>query len=124
MKTKAYPKYKPSGVEWLGDVPEHWEVKKLKHVSDTSTGFAFSSDDYTDDGIPLIRIGDICPDGNIDIENAKKLPIEYLRIYRESIIKKGDILMAMTGATIGKAGQYQFDEPGLLNQRVCKFVPM
>lgn len=32
--------------------------------------------------------------------------------------------MAMTGATIGKAGQYQFDEPGLLNQRVCKFVPL
>jgi len=32
MKTKAYPKYKPSGVEWLGDVPEHWEVKKLKQT--------------------------------------------------------------------------------------------
>jgi type I restriction enzyme S subunit len=32
MKTKAYPKYKPSGVEWLGDVPEHWEVKALKYI--------------------------------------------------------------------------------------------
>ena len=32
MKTKTYPKYKPSGVEWLGDVPEHWEVKKLKQT--------------------------------------------------------------------------------------------
>jgi len=31
MRTKAYPKYKQSGVEWLGEVPEHWEVKKLKH---------------------------------------------------------------------------------------------
>ncbi len=27
MKNKAYPKYKPSDVEWLGDVPEHWEVR-------------------------------------------------------------------------------------------------
>ena len=27
MKWRPYPKYKPSGVEWLGDVPEHWEVK-------------------------------------------------------------------------------------------------
>ncbi|GAB1483361.1 restriction endonuclease subunit S [Treponema sp.] len=31
MKNKPYPKYKPSGVEWLGDVPEHWGVKKLKN---------------------------------------------------------------------------------------------
>jgi len=31
MKRKPYPKYKPSGVEWLGDVPEHWEVKRLKY---------------------------------------------------------------------------------------------
>ena len=29
MKLPAYPRYKPSGVEWLGDVPEHWEVKRL-----------------------------------------------------------------------------------------------
>jgi len=29
MKLPAYPKYKPSSVEWLGDVPEHWEVKRL-----------------------------------------------------------------------------------------------
>lgn len=37
MKRKTYPKYKPSGVEWLGDVPEHWEVKRLKmaaHLTD------------------------------------------------------------------------------------------
>jgi type I restriction enzyme S subunit len=31
MKHPAYPKYKPSGVEWLGDVPEHWDVKRLKY---------------------------------------------------------------------------------------------
>ena len=33
MKHKPYPKYKPSGVEWLGDVPEHWEVKRLKYAA-------------------------------------------------------------------------------------------
>ena len=31
MKWKAYPKYKPSGVEWLGEVPEHWATKRLKY---------------------------------------------------------------------------------------------
>jgi len=32
MKSKAYPKYKLSGVEWLGDVPEHWEVKRTRFI--------------------------------------------------------------------------------------------
>ena len=38
MKTKAYPKYKPSGVEWLGDVPEHWEVKAIKWTTPVFRG--------------------------------------------------------------------------------------
>ena len=120
----ANAKMKPSCVEWLGKVPEYWNIMKLKYVSGASTGFAFNSDDYVDEGIPLIRIGDITLDGCIDLSNAKKLPKDYIVMYRGAIIKKKDILMAMTGATIGKAGQYQFDEPGLLNQRVCKFIPI
>ena len=33
MRLAPYPKYKPSGVEWLGDVPAHWEVKRLKSIA-------------------------------------------------------------------------------------------
>ena len=35
--TRSYPHYKPSGVEWLGKVPEHWEVKRLEHVASYRT---------------------------------------------------------------------------------------
>lgn len=38
MTRKAYPGYKPSGVEWLGDVPEHWKVKPLKRIFVTLNG--------------------------------------------------------------------------------------
>ena len=38
MSFPRYPKYKPSGVEWLGDVPAHWEVKKLRFLCDIQTG--------------------------------------------------------------------------------------
>ena len=34
VNLKLYPAYKPSGVEWLGDVPEHWEVRRLKSFTD------------------------------------------------------------------------------------------
>jgi type I restriction enzyme, S subunit len=31
-KLQPYATYKPSGIAWLGDIPEHWEVRKLKHI--------------------------------------------------------------------------------------------
>ncbi|NLX25359.1 MAG: hypothetical protein GXY61_05275 [Lentisphaerae bacterium] len=43
MNSKPYPKYKPSGVEWLGDVPEHWEVKRLKYCAPLVTTKAGNS---------------------------------------------------------------------------------
>ena len=53
MKLPAYPRYKPSGVEWLGDVPEHWEVKRFKQLVSA-----------TDDGpheTPSLRTGGLSP---------------------------------------------------------------
>jgi type I restriction enzyme S subunit len=110
---------KPSGVDWLGDVPEHWEVKPLKYIASIKTGFAFSSDDFVDEGVPLLRIGDIGRDGKVHMDAAKHLPINYIHRYRDFLISSGDIVMAMTGATIGKAGRYNANSAALLNQRVC-----
>jgi type I restriction enzyme S subunit len=46
---KRYPAYKPGGVEWLGDIPKHWEVKRLKYAARTIMGQSPSSEFYTDD---------------------------------------------------------------------------
>ncbi|NLF42484.1 MAG: hypothetical protein GX587_07295 [Bacteroidales bacterium] len=48
MMNKPYPKYKPSGVEWLGDVPEHWEVMPLKFVCRFAYGDSLSAEDRED----------------------------------------------------------------------------
>lgn len=50
---KGYKKYKPSGVEWIGEIPEHWEVNKLKYRNDAIMGQSPSSDDYNYIGIGL-----------------------------------------------------------------------
>ncbi len=47
MSRKTYPKYKPSGVEWLGYVPEHWGAKRAKFVAKAIMGQSPSSDAYT-----------------------------------------------------------------------------
>jgi len=49
-------KLKPSGVEWIGDIPEHWEVKKLKYVANIQGGFAFDSAKFQDEGVQIIKI--------------------------------------------------------------------
>jgi type I restriction enzyme S subunit len=50
MKFPAYPKYKPSGVEWLGDVPQHWNVKRLKWVGESIIGLTYSPTDVVSEG--------------------------------------------------------------------------
>jgi type I restriction enzyme S subunit len=50
MKFPAYPKYKPSGVEWLGDVPQHWGVKRLKWVGESIIGLTYSPTDVVSEG--------------------------------------------------------------------------
>jgi type I restriction enzyme S subunit len=112
---------KPSGVEWLGDVPAHWECFPLKYLATIKTGYAFSSDDFVGEGTPVLRIGDITTEGRVDFSNARFLPPEYAEKHSDVLVVKDDIVMAMTGATIGKAGWYLEDQPALLNQRVCVF---
>jgi len=48
MKLPPYPAYKPSGVEWLGDVPEHWEVKQLRHLTRFAYGDPLAAEDRED----------------------------------------------------------------------------
>jgi type I restriction enzyme S subunit len=97
-----------------------WGKRKLSTVCKVKNGFAFKSSDFSDQGIPLIRISNI-QDGEIKIQNSVKLPIEFLKKYQNFRVKKGDILIAMSGATTGKIGFYNLKTPALLNQRVGKF---
>ena len=102
---------------------ENWKSVKLKFFAKAINGFAFNSNDYCDDGIQIVRIGNIKKDGRVDLSNAKKVPSVFLKLYSSVSLMKNDIVMAMTGATIRKVGRYLDDKPGLLNQRVCKFLP-
>lgn len=121
-KYQKYAEYKDSGVEWLGEIPSHWTFTSLKRFSFVKGGYAFSSDIFTSVGKPIIRIGDIQADGSISLENCKNIPLTLAENSQDYLVTKGQILMAMTGATIGKAGIFNSDEVAYLNQRVGKFI--
>lgn len=97
------------------------KVIKLGEISDIKGGYAFKSDKFTDEGVPIVRIGNL-NNGTVELDYNICYPKEFLENNREYEIKKNDILIAMSGATIGKTAKYSFDIPALLNQRVGKIV--
>lgn len=121
-KYQRYAEYKDSGVEWLGEIPSDWKITALKRYCTVKGGYAFASDIFSSVGEPVIRIGDIKADGSISLENCKFIPAQLAKSSHPYLVEKGQLLMAMTGATIGKAGVYVDDNPAYLNQRVGKFV--
>ena len=97
-------------------------IFKLNDICYISGGYAFKSTIFKDNGIPIIRIGDIS-DNKINISETTVYINENIEKYKNFIISKGDILIALSGATTGKFGIYNYDEPSLLNQRVAKLFP-
>ncbi|KXH86789.1 restriction endonuclease subunit S [Sporosarcina sp. HYO08] len=87
---------KPTGNEWIGDVPEHWDMVKLKFLTNrpfqygaNETGVEFS------EGLPrYIRITDVTLDGRLKDKNKLSLPIEVARNF---ILNDEDILFARSG---------------------------
>lgn len=107
---------KDSGIEWIGKIPAHWEIRRLKDVSSFVNGYAFDSNDFeTDDGIKVIRIGDIGQ--SVDFENCARAKTDsaLLSGYK---INDGDILLAMSGATTGKTCIVYNPQEAFINQRV------
>jgi len=91
MKFPPYPKYKPSGVAWLGDVPEHWEVVPFKHRCRRFAiyGANISSDEYVPDGVRFLRTTDIDDFGHLQSEGVFIEPEQA----REYLLNDQDILL-------------------------------
>jgi type I restriction enzyme S subunit len=100
---KRYPKYKDSGIEWIGEIPEHWIVTYLKRICLKITDGSHFSPETKDSGFPYITVQDI-KDNGIDFKNCKYISEEeYLSLKKGGCQPdKFDILLTKDG-TIGKA---------------------
>ena len=99
-------------------INNNWQIKKLGEVCKLKNGYAFKSDNYLDNGIPVIRISDI-KDGLIVPRNT--VYVSEDSVYDNYIINENEIIVAMSGATTGKFGIYKSKEKAYQNQRVGKF---
>jgi len=110
MSFPRYPKYKDSGVEWLGPVPEHWEVRPVKNLASIVNGYPFDSELFdTAEGHPLVRIRDL---------NKAETETYYKGGFVENAaITSDDVLIGMDGDF--NVGRWRGQGRALLNQRMC-----
>ncbi|WP_195742610.1 restriction endonuclease subunit S [Bacillus cereus] len=94
-------KMKDSGVEWIGEIPEYWNIKKMKYLAQGKMMYgANESAELDDRTLPrYIRITDIDQRGQLKEDTFKSLSKEVAAQYP---VIKGDILFARSGATVGK----------------------
>ena len=94
-----------SGIPWLGQVPQHWEVRRLKFTANEPLQYgANESAELDDPDCPrYIRITDIKEDGTLHENTFRSLPPEVAEPY---LLEDGDLLLARSGATVGKTFQY------------------
>ncbi|MDN3502113.1 MULTISPECIES: restriction endonuclease subunit S [Psychrobacter] len=109
---------KDSGVEWLGEVPEHWTVSFVKYIvlgaKDSMVDGPFgssvnTSEDYVDDGIPVIRTVNITNNG-FSSDNLKFMRQQKFEQLKRHSVKPGDVLFSKVG-TIGNACLLPSDIP-------------
>ncbi len=120
-------KMKYSGIEWIGEIPKDWKVSKLKYIKDKKNysivdgpfGSAISTQDYMDEGIPLVRITNLSGD-YVSFDNMVYISETLANSLKRSSFTIGDIVFAKTGATVGKCAINSSIEFGILASSCIK----
>lgn len=103
---KPYPAYKNSGGEWLGEIPAHWEVKRLKFLLAEPLKYgANEAAELDDPDLPrYVRITDIDESDSLRDDTFRSLTATAAQEY---LLREGDLLFARSGATAGKTFLYR-----------------
>lgn len=101
---KKYPKMKPSGVEWIGNVPEKWEVKKIKHTTYVKGRVGWKglrSDEFLETGFAFLITGTDFKEGKVDWKNCYQISQDRYEEDPFIQLRENDLLITKDG-TIGK----------------------
>jgi type I restriction enzyme S subunit len=108
----------------LGEIPKNWTVVKSNTVFELIHGYQFRDYDFTETGLPIAKIGQINKKGEIDMTGCSFFSSDRANEFVDKRIFNGDVLMALTGATLGKSCWVAgLENPVYQNYRVGKFVP-
>lgn len=105
-------KLKDSGIEWIGEIPEHWVVKRLRYVFNLGKGLTITKENLRDEGVFCVNYGEIHSkfgfELDTNINNLKCVDEQYLLNNQNSIIKNGDFVFADTSEDIEGSGNFTY----------------
>lgn len=103
-------KMKDSGVEWIGDIPESWSLKRFRHLFSLGKGLTITKENLRDSGIPCVNYGEIHSKYNFELDlnkhSLKYVEEDYLLSNSSSLIKKGDFVFADTSEDFEGCGNF------------------
>lgn len=128
-KFEKYLSYKDSGVEWLGEIPEHWESQKMKYLGKMFAGLTDKKgDDFakeiSEDKMPFIPFTNVCNNLKIDKNQMQYVKIKLYE--KQNKVQKSDIIFLMSSETlddIGKCSIHLDEEQFYLNSFCKGFRP-
>ncbi|WP_347275277.1 restriction endonuclease subunit S [Candidatus Kuenenia sp.] len=105
-------KMKPSGKEWLGNVPAHWEIKKFRYLFIFGRGLGITKSDLTDEGVPCISYGEIHSKYGFEVipeqHELKCVSETYLETGKDSLLSEGDFVFADTSEDVEGSGNFSY----------------
>lgn len=96
-------KLKPSGVEWLGEIPEHWEIVALKQLCSLLRDGTHLPPARQSIGVPLLSVRNIVGGRFVNRDDDSFISFsDYEQLCRSFVVQQNDVLLAIVGATLGK----------------------
>jgi len=103
---------KDSGVEWIGEIPEHWEVKRFRYVFNLGKGLTITKENLRDEGVFCVNYGEIHSKYGFEVDtNIHKLKCveeDYLESNPKALISNGDFVFADTSEDIEGSGNFTY----------------
>lgn len=105
-----YPEYKNSEVEWLGEIPSHWELSKLRYMFSFGRGLTITKADLLDTGVPCVSYGEVHSKYGFEVDPKKHylkcVDEGYLQSSSYALLTKGDLVFADTSEDIEGSGNF------------------
>jgi type I restriction enzyme S subunit len=103
---------KESGVEWIGKIPAHWEVRKFRFLFDFAKGLNITKENLQKEGIPCVNYGEIHSKYGFEVvperDPLKCVDTSYLKTNPKSLLKRGDFVFADTSEDVEAAGSFTY----------------
>ncbi len=110
MELREYPQWKETGIDWLAQLPEHWELNKFRFMFKLGRGLGITKSNLIDEGVPCVNYGEIHSKFGFEVapekHDLKCVPEDYLESSPNALLEHGDFVYADTSEDIEGSGNF------------------